>query len=268
MTTTKPSPGSPDAPAAPGIKNGVELTGLETIAESERHGTPRTLFWPWFAANVSVFAIAYGAYVLGFGISFWQALIVGVIGIVVSFFLVGVVSLAGKRGSAPTMVLSRTMFGVDGARIVAFLSWILTVGWETVLTVSAVFAVDATVQALGGPADNPVVKIVSLIVIAGVVVLVGIYGFRLIMRLQLIITIVTGVVTVVYLITVLPLIDFGKVATAPAGSIAAVVGALVFMMTGFGLGWVNASADYSRYLPRNSSGKSVVGWTTFGAALA
>ena len=79
----------------PGTRGGVELTGLETIAESERKGRPSGLFWPWFAANVSVFGIAYGAYLLGFGISFWQAVIVGVIGIVVSFFLVGVVSLAG-----------------------------------------------------------------------------------------------------------------------------------------------------------------------------
>jgi NCS1 family nucleobase:cation symporter-1 len=263
MTTTK----TPAEPAGV-TTTGVELTGLETIAESERHGKPSGLFWPWFAANVSVFAIAYGAYVLGFGISFWQATIVGVIGIVISFFLVGVVSLAGKRGSAPTMVLSRTMFGVDGARLVAFLSWILTVGWETVLTVSAVFAVDATVAALGGPADSPVTKIIALIVIAGIVVVVGIYGFRLIMRVQFWITLVTAVVTIVYLITVLPLIDFSAVSAIEAGSIAAVVGALVFMMTGFGLGWVNAGADYSRYLPRNASGKGVVGWTTFGAALA
>jgi NCS1 family nucleobase:cation symporter-1 len=263
MTTTT----TPAEPAGV-TKTGVELTGLETIAESERHGKPSGLFWPWFAANVSVFAIAYGAYVLGFGISFWQATIVGVIGIVISFFLVGVVSLAGKRGSAPTMVLSRTMFGVDGARLVAFLSWILTVGWETVLTVSAVFAVDATVAALGGPADSPVTKIIALIVIAGIVVVVGIYGFQLIMRVQFWITIVTAVVTIVYLITVLPLIDFSAVSAVEAGSLAAVVGALVFMMTGFGLGWVNAGADYSRYLPRNASGKGVVGWTTLGAALA
>jgi purine-cytosine permease-like protein len=261
MTTETPAKSTP-------TKNGIELTGLETIAETERKGRPAGLFWPWFAANVSVFAIAYGAYVLGFGISFWQALIVGVIGIVVSFFLVGVVSLAGKRGSAPTMVLSRTMFGVDGARVVALLSWILTVGWETVLTVSAVYAVDATVSALGGPSDSPVTKIIALIVVAGIVVLFGIFGFQLIMRLQLVITIVTGVITIVYLITVLPLIDFGKVMTTPAGPFALVVGALVFMMTGFGLGWVNAGADYSRYLPRSSSGKGVIGWTTFGAALA
>jgi purine-cytosine permease-like protein len=263
MTTTKP----PAEPAGV-TKSGVELTGLETIAESERKGKPSGLFWPWFAANVSVFAIAYGAFELGFGISFWQATIVGIIGIVVSFFLVGIVALAGKRGSAPTMVLSRTQFGVNGNRVVAFISWILTVGWETVLTVSAVFAVDATVAALGGPADSPVTKVISLLVIAAIVVVVGIYGFNLIIRLQLIITIVTGVVTVVYLITIIPLINFDNVAAVPAGSIAAMIGALVFMMTGFGLGWVNAGADYSRYLPRTSSSRGVVGWTTFGSALA
>ncbi|MGW3466271.1 allantoin permease, partial [Streptomyces olivaceoviridis] len=43
---------------------------------------------------------------------------------------------------------------------------------------------------------------------------------------------------------------------------------LVFMMTGFGLGWVNAAADYSRYLPRDSSSRGVIGWTAFGASLA
>jgi purine-cytosine permease-like protein len=31
---------------------------------------------------------------------------------------------------------------------------------------------------------------------------------------------------------------------------------------------VNAAADYSRYLPRDSSSKGVIGWTTFGGAVA
>src|SRR6202035_5663348 len=37
---------------------------------------------------------------------------------------------------------------------------------------------------------------------------------------------------------------------------------------GFGLGWVNTGADYSRYLPRRTSGGGVVWWTTFGASVA
>ena len=54
----------------------------------------------------------------------------------------------------------------------------------------------------------------------------------------------------------------------PSGSAQAVIGALVFLMTGFGLGWVNAAADYSRYLPRHTSSRGVVGWTTFGGSVA
>ena len=48
----------------------LETNGINVISEDERKGTPRDLFWPWFAANISVLGLAYGAYVLGFGISF------------------------------------------------------------------------------------------------------------------------------------------------------------------------------------------------------
>ncbi|WP_419155741.1 cytosine permease [Streptomyces longwoodensis] len=100
----------------------VETHGLDVIAESERKGSPRTLFWPWFGANVSVFGIGYGAFALGFGISFRQALLASVLGIVFSFLLCGLVAVAGKRGSAPTMVLSRAAYGVRGNRLPAALS--------------------------------------------------------------------------------------------------------------------------------------------------
>src|SRR3954471_1520710 len=63
---------------------GVEANGLNVIPERERHGRPSQLFWPWFGANVSVLGLSYGAFALGFGISFWQALIAGAAGVVFS----------------------------------------------------------------------------------------------------------------------------------------------------------------------------------------
>jgi nucleobase:cation symporter-1, NCS1 family len=99
-------------------------------------------------------------------------------------------------------------------------------------------------------------------------VLGGVMGFTLIMRLQAIITIVTGVLTIVYIALVADHIHWGTVSAIPGGSAQAVVGALVFIMTGFGLGWVNVAADYSRYLPRRASSGGIVWWTTFGGALA
>jgi purine-cytosine permease-like protein len=244
----------------------IELKGIEIVEESERTGRARSLFWPWFAANISVLGVSYGAFTLGFSVSFWQAVVAGIVGIVMSFVFCGVIALAGKRGSAPTMVLSRAAFGVRGARLTAALSWLLTVGWETVLVVLATLAT-ATVFARLGWGGGTGTKIAALIVVSVITVLAGVAGFAVVMRLQTFITVVTAVLTVVYMILVADHIHWATVSAIPAGSAQQVIGALVFLMTGFGLGWVNAAADYSRYLPRNTSGVGVFGWTTFGGAL-
>ncbi len=245
----------------------IEANGINVIADAERRGRPRDLFWPWFAANVSVLGLSYGSFVLGFGISFWQALAVGLAGIVVSFLLCGFVAVAGKRGSAPTMVLSRAAFGVTGNKLPAVVSWLLTVGWETVLIILATLAT-ATVFAHLGWGGGTVTKVVALIVVVALTIFGGVMGFGLIMRMQTVITVVTGVLTVVFIALVAGRIHWHTVAALPGGSFAKVIGGLVFMMTGFGLGWVNAAADYSRYLPRTARSAGVIGWTTFGSAIA
>jgi purine-cytosine permease-like protein len=252
---------------APTPRVAVETNGINVITEAERKGTPRQLFWPWFGANVSVFGLAYGSFLLGFGISFWQAGVAGVVGIVVSFLLCGLVAIAGKRGSAPTLVLSRAAFGVNGNRVPSVLSWVLTVGWETALVSLATLATSAVFTQLGW-SGGTATKIVALLVVAALVVVGGVLGFDVIMRMQTWITVITGVLTIVYLALVAPEVDWSAVTSAPSGSTAAFVGALVLAMTGYGFGWVNAAADYSRYLPRQASTRGVVGWTTFGGALA
>jgi purine-cytosine permease-like protein len=251
----------PQAPLA------VELNGINVIDEAERGGRPRDLFWPWCAANISVLGISYGAFVLGFGVSLAQGLVAGILGILFSFALCGVVALAGKRGSAPTMVLSRAVFGVRGNSLPAAISWLLLVGWETVLTALATLATATVFERLGWGGGTGV-KIVAFLVVSALIVAGGVLGFHVIMRLQAVITVATAVLTVGYIALTIDEIDWGRASAVPAGSTAAFVGALVFAMTGFGLGWVNTAADYSRYLPRRASSAGVVGWTTLGASIA
>jgi purine-cytosine permease-like protein len=245
----------------------VEANGINVISDADRHGRPGQLFWPWFGANVSVLGLSYGSFALGFGVSFWQALIAGLLGIVVSFLLCGFIALAGKRGSAPTMVLSRAAFGVTGNRIPAVLSWLLTVGWETVLVILATLATATVFDRLGWSAGT-VTKVVALVVVAALTIAGGVLGFRLIMRAQVWITSITGVLTVVYLVLVRNHVHWHTVSALPSGSAQSVIGCFVLFATGFGFGWVNAAADYSRYLPRRSSSAGVVWWTTFGGAVA
>ncbi len=251
--------------AAPAL---IERAGIEVIPESERTAKPRDLFWPWFAANVSVFGMSYGSFVLGFGISFWQATIVSIIGIVISFALCGLIAIAGKRGSAPTMVLSRAAFGVHGQKVPGIVSWLTSIGWETFLAIMAVLATATVITQLGGDGDSVALKIIATIVVAALIVAASVLGYHTIMKMQSVLTWITGAVTILYVILTIPHIDFAAVMALPAGGIGAVIGALVMVMTGFGLGWINIAADWSRYQKRTASDGAIVFWNTFGGAIA
>ena len=247
------------------LKN-LELNGINFIKESERGGRARSLFWPWAAANVSFLALSYGSFFLGFGISFRQATVAAVIGTVGSFFLVGISSLAGKRANAPTMTLSRAAFGVKGNKIPGFLSYLIFVGWETVLVSLATLATETVFNRVGG-IDGDLAKILGFLIAGGLTIFGGVLGFKVIMRLHIYLTITTVILTLGYIALTIDSVDWSAVSAIPAGTAAGFIGALIFGITGIGLGWVGSAADYSRYLPRTVSGKAVVGWTVFGAAI-
>ena len=244
----------------------LELNGTNVIHESERQGKASSLFWPWCGANVSLLALSYGSFFLGFGISFWQATAAAILGTVLSFLLVGVSSLAGKKSNAPTMVLSRATFGVKGSMIPGFLSYLVFVGWEIVLISLATLATGTVFMRLGN-LDHNTAMVIGFVIAVGLTVSAGVLGFAVIMRIQRVLTIVTIAMTGVYICLTFGEVDWAAISALPSGSAQGFIGAMIFGATGIGLGWVNAAADYSRYLPRSTSSKSVIGWTVFGASI-
>ena len=244
----------------------LEINGTNTIQESERKGAARSLFWPWAGANVSLLALSYGSFFLGFGISFRQATWAAIIGTICSFFLVGISSLAGKRSNAPTMVLARASFGVKGSILPGFLSYCIFVGWETVLVSLATLATGTVFSRIGG-VDQNIALILGFVIAVSLTVFGGVLGFGVIMRLQKFLTLVTVAMTVVYIVLTVDSVNWSAVTAIKDGSTQGFIGALIFGITGIGLGWVNCAADYSRYLPRSVSSKAVVGWTVFGASI-
>ena len=244
----------------------LELNGTNVIHESERQGKASSLFWPWCGANVSLLALSYGSFFLGFGISFWQATSAAILGTVLSFLLVGVSSLAGKKSNAPTMVLSRATFGVKGSMIPGFLSYLVFVGWEIVLISLATLATGTVFMRLGN-LDHNTAMVIGFVIAVGLTVSAGVLGFAVIMRIQRVLTIVTIAMTGVYISLTIGEVDWAAISALPSGSAQGFIGAMIFGATGIGLGWVNAAADYSRYLPRSTSSTSVIGWTVFGASI-
>ncbi|WP_300079921.1 cytosine permease [Propioniciclava sp.] len=255
------------ASADPAPARLIETNGIDIIREDERTAKPRDLFWPWFAANVSVFGMSYAAFVYGFGVSFGQAVFVAVVGVIVSFALCGVIAIAGKKGSVPTMILSRAAFGVHGQKVPGIVSWLLSIGWETFLAIMAVLATSTVFEILGWGGGLGV-QIGATVAVAALIVVASVLGYHTIMKLQSILTWITGAVTILYMVITIPHIDFAAVSALPSGSIGNVIGALTMIMSGFGLGWVNIAADWSRYQKRTASDGSIVFWNTFGGSVA
>ena len=250
-------------------RSGIELTGIEIVREAERTAKPRSLFLPWFAANISVFGMSYGAWVLGFSISLWQATLVTFVGVVLSFAICGVIALGGKRGSVPTMVMSRAAFGVQGAKVPGVISWLTSIGWETFLAITAVLATGTVFKRLNWVRNDnyTVTYIISAIVVAALIILGAVAGFHIIMKMQAVLTWLTGITTIVYIILVVQHISWSTLTSIPNGSTAAMIGGMTMVMTGMGLGWVNIAADWARYQSRSAKGSSIVFWNTFGGSL-
>jgi purine-cytosine permease-like protein len=164
------------------------------------------------------------------------------------------------------MTLSRAAFGVKGNKIPGFLSYLIFVGWEIVLVSLATLASE-TVFTRVGNIDPDLSRILGFLLAGGLTIVGGVLGFKVIMKLQVYLTISTLILTFGYIFLTIDTVDWSKVSSIPNGTTQGFIGALIFGVTGIGLGWVGCAADYSRYLPRSTSGKSVVGWTVFGAAI-
>jgi nucleobase:cation symporter-1, NCS1 family len=256
-----------EAPASDKVWS-IETNGINPIPESERHGKPFDMFWIWCAANIGILGISYGTYLVSFySLNFPQSIAAGILGTVISFLLVGGISLAGMLGSAPTLVLSRAAFGVVGNALTTAISYISLVGWETVLVALATFAAEAVLDRLGVPPGKPTLAI-SFVVIAAVTIAIGLLGHATILRIATWFTWAFAVLTVLFVILEWSHLDWSKVSSLPSGTGLNFIGGMSVIMAGLGIGWVNAGADYSRYLPRSSNRSAIVGWTTFGASIA
>ncbi|MGP3934545.1 purine-cytosine permease family protein [Nonomuraea sp. KM88] len=242
----------------------VEQNGINAVPESERHGRPRDLFWPWAGSNLSLFGVAFGVYIVGLGLGVVPAIITGAIGYALSFLLVGLVAIAGARSGVPTMTLGRAPFGYQGNKLPAALSYLSNVGWEIVLVTLAAQSGAAILGRLA-PGLAPTTATAACFTVAAVVVIaVGVYGHAMIMVVQRYLTYAFVVLTVVYMILMAPRLGVSLETTAGPGGW---VGGIIFAMTLLGLGWVNCGADYSRYLPSRSRPRSVALWTMLGGAL-
>ncbi|MEU9978067.1 cytosine permease [Streptomyces sp. NPDC051014] len=246
----------------------IETRGIEPVPDSERHGHAGQMFWTWFAANISILGLPLGATLVAFrGLDIWQSVLVAVLGSFGSFALVGALSLAGRKGGAPALTLSRAVFGQRGNAGPTLITWLSRVGWETISTTTAAYALLALLDAAFGIRRNTVLTLLCLLVFIACTLLISGLGHATIMWINKWATVVFGVLNLVVMGFLISTVDWSKVLDAPAGPASAVVAGVGFIASGTGIGWANAGADYARYLPRAIPGRRLVVASAFGAGI-
>lgn len=251
----------------PAETTAVESRGLEPVPDGERRGRVRELVPTWVAANISVLLLTMGAGLVIFNkLNIWQVLVVAIAAPVVSYGIVGLISIAGKRGGSPGMALSRAVFGQRGNLFPGALIWVARWGWETINAVSGAYAVLTVLDLVFGIKKNTALIVVTLLFFVGCTFLVSGLGINALRVCSKWSTYLFGAFSVLVLGYLIVETDWSAVFGKPAGSTAMMIAGIGTIAAG-GISWVPSGPDFTRYLPRTASAKGMVGATIGGAAV-
>ncbi|MET9602048.1 cytosine permease [Streptomyces sp. NPDC006459] len=257
----------PAEPADGAAETAIETRGLEPVPDSERSGRVRELVPTWVAANISVLLLTMGAGLVIFNkLNIWQMLVVAIAAPVVSYGIVGLISIAGKRGGAPGMALSRAVFGQRGNLFPGALIWVARWGWETINAVSGAYAVLTVLDLLFGVRSSTPLIVVTLLFFVGCTFVVSGLGINALRVCSTWSTYLFGAFSVLVLGYLLFTTDWSAVFGKPAGSSAMMIAGIGTIAAG-GISWVPSGPDFTRYLPRTASSRGMVGATIGGAGV-
>jgi nucleobase:cation symporter-1, NCS1 family len=231
-----------------------EQKGIELITHEERHGKPLDIFWMWFGGCFNVQMVAFGALLPIIGLSFEQSIIAIIIGNL-SWVLTGLASLHGPAAGTTTFVIQRAPFGPAFAKVTTALNWVTQVTFEISSFILACLALIELAERLGVHVSTPL-KLVLVAISAAIQLVLPIAGHRVIVRTMKLLTPLFGVMFVLLAILVIPKIH--NLGTAKGGDLAVVFEGIAFVFAVSGFSWVANASDYTRYLPADTSRKSLV----------
>ena len=225
----------------------IETNDIAPIPAGERHGKAWHLFTVWSSPNLEFATIFIGALAVFAGLNVWQAILAVTLGNAIAAVTHGWFSSWGPRHGVPQMVISRSAFGLRGNILPAATSTLVAgIGWFAVNTTSGAFALTSLTSL-------PVAVSVTIIILVQVVA--AFIGHNFIQKFE---RYAFFYLAVVFAIVAVIIISQGKYDVSPATDFkwgAFSVG--VALAYGYTQGWTAFAADFTRYLPANTSPRAV-----------
>jgi NCS1 family nucleobase:cation symporter-1 len=239
----------------------IEGRGMEPIPDGSRYGSVGRIFTVWFPPNLVPAAFFIGTLVtLDFlKLGFVTGLLAIIVGNLLGSFYVALLSTMGPRLGLAQMPAARLPFG-KSIVVPGLLNWLSTIGWDGINSLFGAYALTILIPAL------PFVGALLIIVLCQGAL--GIFGYEAIHTFEKYAALVLGAMFLVLTIAIL-----GKADTSLTDGFSGLdqIGAFIAMVAivaSFVLAWSLYASDYSRYLPSNTSPRTVFWYTLGGMTIA
>ncbi|WP_256642137.1 purine-cytosine permease family protein [Streptomyces murinus] len=235
----------------------VEQRSIDVVPDAERHGSAFSQFTLWLGANLQITAVVTGALAVVFGGGALWSLIGLLLGNLLGGAVMALHSAQGPRLGLPQMISSRAQFGVRGAVVPLVLVIVMYVGFF------------ASGSVLAGEAVGELTHLgdtTGIVIFALVTAVTTVVGYRLIHTLGRLASIVCALAFVYLGIRLLERADLTTLLADHSFHLPLFLLA-ISLSASWQLAFGPYVADYSRYLPRDTSPRATFWWTLGGSAL-
>ncbi|MEL3948273.1 MULTISPECIES: purine-cytosine permease family protein [Streptomyces] len=235
----------------------VERRSIDVVPDAERHGTAFSQFTLWLGANLQITAVVTGALAVVFGGDVVWSVVGLLLGNVLGGAVMALHSAQGPKLGLPQMIQSRAQFGVRGAVVPLLLVILMYVGF---FASGSVLAGQATAE-LTHTDDTT-----GIVLFAAVTAVMAAVGYRVIHALGRVASVICALAFIYLGIRLLDRVDLSALLSDAHFDLPMFLLA-VSLSASWQLAFGPYVADYSRYLPRTTSGRATFWWTLSGSAL-
>jgi purine-cytosine permease-like protein len=264
----------PDSPtevlnARPKITE-VEVHGVDTIPDADRTSTWLDLLRIQFGGANTFATVLLGTFPIVLGLSFWQAVLATVSGVLLGTIFLMPMGLFGPKTGTNNAVSSAAFFGVRGRIVGSFLSLLTAVAFYSISVWVSGDALVGALTRLGGIPDSLGLRTLVYGVIGVIVIVVVVFGFQFMLLVNKTAVIANTILILLAIVAFSGTFDSsydpGPKGFALGGFWATFVAAALIVASN-PISFGAFLGDWARYIPRNTPPRKLLAATLFGQLL-
>jgi purine-cytosine permease-like protein len=243
--------------AAPAALRAIERRSIDWVPENERHGKIWHQAPLWFLGNFQYFSIPIGFVGPALGLSLGWSILAGALGILTGTVFMAFHAAQGPTFGLPQMIQSRAQFGYRGVVVPLFATLFTYLAFNVA---DQVLLAEGLHGAYGWNAD-----LIAVVCSVGACLL-AIYGHDWVHRIFRVLLLISFPLMTIVSLGILFGAAGGHAPAHPLGWSTTAFFAQFSAGAAYNITYAPYVSDYSRYLPRETTNRSIIASVFFGAS--